>query len=108
MNMVAKGFNKNQLMTVLLTTKVQVNLVDEKKIVMAAVRKKVGSRPRYLVVFEEGHDTEKTRFFYTNSGARSYYQFLIGAPDAHPGNPEIWGHRSLEELKHMVEGVCRG
>lgn len=101
-------FNKNQLMTVLLTTKVQVNLVDEKRIVMAAVRKKVGSRPRYLVVFEEGCDTEKTRFFYTDSGAKSYYEFLIGAPGAHQGNPDVWGHKSLEELKHMIEGEGRG
>lgn len=107
MNAVA-SFNKNQLMTVLLTTKVQINLVDEKKIVMAVIRKQVGNRPRYLVVFEEGRDTEKTRFFITNSGARSYYDFLIGAPDARTGNPEVWGHKSFEELKHMLEGEGRG
>jgi hypothetical protein len=107
MNAVA-SFNKNQLMTVLLATKVQVNLVDEKKIVMAAIRKPVGSRPRYLVVFEEGRDTEKTRFFYTDSGAKSYYEFLIGAPGARQGNSDVWGHKSFEELKHMIEGVGRG
>jgi len=108
MNAVAKSFNKNQLMTVLLTTKVAVNLVDDKKFVFAAIRKKVGSYPRYFAVFEEGEDTEKTRFFITTSGARSYYQFLIGAPIGKPGNPAIWGHKALEELKRMVEGVCRG
>lgn len=107
MNAVA-SFNKNQLMTVLLTTKVQVNLVDEKKIVMAVIRKRVGNHPRYLVVFEEGRDTEKTRFFITNSGAKSYYEFLIGAPGAHQGNPDVWGHKSFEELKHVLEGVGRG
>lgn len=108
MNAVTTSFNKSQLMTVLLTTKVAVNLVDDKKFVFAAIRKKVGLRNRYFVVFEEGDDTEKTRFFITNSGAQSYYQFLIGAPIGKPGNPAIWGHRSFEELKHMLEGTCRG
>lgn len=108
MNAVTTGFNKNQLMTVLLTTKVAINLVDEKKFVFAAIRKKVGRWPRYFAVFQEGDDTEHTRFFITNSGAQSYYKFLIGDPDAHPGNPAIWGHKTFEELKHLVEGVCRG
>lgn len=108
MSVVATSFNKNQLMTVLLTTKVAINLVDDKKYVFGAIRKKVGRWNRYFVVFEEGDDTDKTRFFITNSGAQSYYQFLIGSPIGNPGNPEIWGHRSFEELKHMVEGVCRG
>lgn len=102
------SFNKNQLMTVLLATTVQVNLVDEKRIVMAAVRKKVGNYSRYLAVFEEGRDTEKTRLFITDSGAKSYFDFLTGQPDAPQGNPEVWGHKSLEELKHMLEGEGRG
>lgn len=108
MNTAVTSFNKKQLMTVLLTTKVAVNLVDDKKIVFAAIRGNVGCRSRYFAVFEEGDDVEKTRFFITNSGAQSYYQFLIGSPIGKPGNPEIWGHRTFEELKHMVEGTCRG
>lgn len=57
MSVVATSFNKNQLMTVLLTTKVAVNLVDDKKYVFAAIRKKVGRYSRYFAVFEEGDDT---------------------------------------------------
>lgn len=102
------SFNKNQLMTVLLTTKVLINLVDEERIVFAAIRKKVGNCSRYFVVFQEGSDTEKTRLFATESGAKSYYAFLIGDADAPKGNPETWGHKTFEQMKHMVEGVCRG
>lgn len=107
MSAVALRFNKNQLMTVMLAATVPVNLVDERRMVFACLRGKVGNYSRYFVVFQEGDDEEKTRFFITNSGAKSYYQFLIGENKS-PGNPEVWGSKSLEQLKHIVEGTCRG
>lgn len=103
MDAVAPRFNKNQLMTVMLAATVPVNLVDEHRIVFASIRGKVGNHPRYFVVFQEGDDEEKTRFFITNSGAKSYYLYLIGETPA-PANPDVWGSKSLEELKYVLTG----
>lgn len=61
---------------------------------------------RYYVVFLQGDDTEHTRFFITNSGARSYFEHLIGSnpkPNHHPDAP--WGWYSVEEMKKYVLGV---
>lgn len=79
-------------------------------IVFGQINESVGNFLRYFVVFEQGPDEEKTRFFITVTGARSYYEHLIGSgkKPEQQRNTETWGCKSLEELKHLLEGKGRG
>ena len=108
MSAVATRFDKFQPMTQLTMHPAPGVPYSGDWIVFAQINQPVGRYRRYFVIFQQGDDEEKTRFFITNSGARSYYEFLIGSSKAKQGNPEVWGSKSFEQLKHMVEGTCRG
>lgn len=103
-------FNKFQPMTQLTMHPAPGEAYVSDWIVFAQVNKPVGVYSCHYVVFQQGDDTEKTRFFFTSSGARSYYEHLIGSGKTpeQQRNTETWGCKSLEELKYLLEGKGRG
>lgn len=108
MSVVAEDFNKFQPMRQLTMHPNAGGRYSDNWIVFAQIDKPVARWKRYFVVFQQGDDTGKTRFFITNSGARSYYEFLIGSGKARQGNPDVWGHKTFEEMKRLLEGEGRG
>lgn len=74
--------------------------------VFAQVNKRIGYHPRYFVVFAVGDkpDDSKTRFFVTHSGAKSYFEHLIGLgePREKRNKNAPWGWKSLEALERFI------
>lgn len=56
----------------------------------------------YYVVFKSGADRWLTRFFFSAASARMYFEYLKSCKE-HPGNPEGWGHRTIESMRKQLE-----
>jgi hypothetical protein len=95
------SFDKTQPMTLIERGNPPEGTTWDSEIVFAKVNKCIGLRRRYYVVFQQGADEEKTRFFFTNSGARAYYEYLIGNRPA-PCDVNRWGSKTLENLESLL------
>lgn len=66
------------------------------------IKHPIGYHKRFYKV-EVEHDHKLTRYFVTNSGARSYFEHLVGISDNPHTNMARWGWKSVKELKAFLE-----